>query len=61
MSNDNKSDAVRAGERAFKQTLREQQSDERERQAAEADTAEDGNIARLGGLRLAKEAGEREA
>jgi hypothetical protein len=53
--------AMRAGERAFKQTLREHQVDTREREAAEADAAQDEKIARLRAARLAKELAERKA
>lgn len=48
-----------AAERAFKRTLRDHQSKERERQAAEADANQDAKIARLRAARLAKEAAER--
>lgn len=60
MGDDIRTVAMRAGERVFKQALRDQQSDERERQKAEADAAEDAKIARLRALRLAKEAEERD-
>lgn len=60
MANWKMPEPMRAGERALRQTLRDQRSDERERQRAEAETAEDTKIARLRQLRLAKEATERE-
>ena len=50
---------MRAGEKAFKQTLRDVQSSERERQAAEDDAQIEAKIARLRELRLAKEAAQR--
>lgn len=56
MTDDAKTAATRAGERAFKQTLRDHQSSEREREAAAADAAQDDKIARLRAARLAKEA-----
>lgn len=51
-----RSAAMRAGEKAFKQTLQDHQKDTREREAAAADVAQDDKIARLRAARLAKEA-----
>lgn len=59
MTEDTRSAAMRAGERAFKQTLRDHQVGTREREAAEADEAQDEKIARLREARLEKEAAER--
>lgn len=59
MSDDPRSTAMRAGEKAFKQTLRESQSDARERQAAEDEASLEAKIARLRAARLAKEAAGR--
>ena len=61
MADSHKSDAMRAGERAFKQTLRDHQADTREREATASDTAQDAKIARLREARLAKEAAERKS
>lgn len=59
MADETRSAAMRAGEKAFKQTLRDVQSSERERQAAEDDAQIEAKIARLRELRLAKEAAQR--
>ena len=59
MTDENRSAPMRAAERAFKQVVRDQQSDRREREASEGEAATEAKIARLKAARLAREADER--
>lgn len=59
MADENRSAPMRAAERAFKQTLRTHQVDQRVREATEGEAETEAKIARLRQLRLAKEAEEK--
>ena len=56
MTDDTRTAPMRAAERAFKQTVRDQQAIQRERDASEHEAATEAKIARLKEMRLARDA-----